>query len=110
MTSFDAGRVRVRVEPITGHAAASIIIVGEADVGTLEQFRGAFAGIELNGAKTVQLDVADLTFCDIAAMRELTHFARQLSAAGRNVETRGARSTLHKMARLMNVDGDLGLP
>ena len=106
----DADRTRqLGVHVIADGTTASILLHGEADVASVESLKAALSSVELNGEASVHLQVAELHFCDASAMRQLTLFARQAKEAGRTVTMSGATPILHKMARLMNVEGDLGL-
>jgi anti-anti-sigma factor len=109
-SSSNPGDARLTVEAAEDESAARIIIRGEADVANVDHLRAALDGIELDGAKTVQLHVSGLTFVDAAALRQLTTFARLMEQGGRTVLTCGARPTLHRMAVELEVREHLGLP
>lgn len=100
---------QLSVEIIARGSTASIVLHGEADMASFECLEAALSGFELNGEASVDLQVADLRFCDVPSMRQLTLFARQVTQAGRVVTTSGAAPIVHKLARLMNVERDLGL-
>ena len=110
MTSVsDLADARLRVEMIDTGSAAWIILDGEADIANLEHLDSLLDGIELNGMKTVHLDVSGLGFFDVAALRRFTTFARRLRQSGRDLTTRGATPLFHRVAALLRVHDDLGL-
>lgn len=109
-SSSNPGNARLRVEAVDDESTARIIIRGEADVANADSLKAALDSIVLNGAKTVELDVSDLTFADVAALRQLTAFAHHMKQDGRTVKTCGAQPTLMRMALALDVQGELGLP
>ena len=100
---------RLHVVIMANGSTASVLLQGEADVGSLKQLRDALNDGELNGARSVEVNAAGLSFCDVASMRELALFARPARAQGRVVTTSGASQLLWKLARMMGVIDDLGL-
>ena len=100
---------QVGVEIIKRGRTALIRFHGEADIACLDGLETVLNGIDLGNAESVHLDVADLSFCDGAAMRQLTLFAEQAHRGGRIVSTTGATHTLREMTRLAGVQDDLGL-
>jgi anti-anti-sigma factor len=105
----DPDHGRLTVETNADGAALRIVLRGEADVTSLPDLRGALAGIALDGTREVDLDVSGLAFLDVAALRHLTLFARELGEGGRRLRTRGATPAVAHLIRLVGVDGDLGL-
>jgi anti-anti-sigma factor len=99
----------LRIETIKGEGIAWVILQGEADISTLRDLEAALEHVELNGAKSVHLHVTDLDFADAATIRRLTIFARRARRTGHHIKTCGASPTLHKVARLLRVQDDLGL-
>lgn len=71
--------------------------------------QGALDAIELDGARRLCLDMGDLAFLDVAALRELTSFTQRVRQSGRHVEAHGARPSLHRTAGVLGVDDLLGL-
>lgn len=106
-TDPDQGRLAVEThdEGNTTH----IILRGEADDTNLADLETALAGIQPNGTHELQLEVSDLSFIDVAALRHLTLFARQMKETGREVKTRDAGPMLAQLIRLVGVEDDLGL-
>jgi ABC-type transporter Mla MlaB component len=100
---------RLHVVVVSTGTTASVLLQGEADVGSLTQLRGALCDGELASATSVEVNAAGLGFCDVASMRELAMFARQARAQGRVVTTSGPSQLLWKLARMMGVVEDLGL-
>ncbi len=111
MTSVgNPGDARLSVEAFHDENAAWIIIHGEADIANVDHLEAALDSIHLDGAKTVKLQVSDLTFVDVASLRQLTTFTRRMKQGGRTVLTVGARPTLQRMAIELDVQDELGLP
>lgn len=86
-----------------------VILQGEADSTNVTDLENALAGIAPDDAHLIQLDVSGLTFIDVAALRRLTIFARQMKEAGRVIRTHDAQPILEHLVRLVGVDDDLGL-
>ena len=97
----------LHVVVVTTGATASILLQGEADLGSLTDLCAALHDGELGHATAVELNATDLFFCDVASMRELALFARQAKAQGRVVTTTGASPLMRRMARMMGVVEDL---
>jgi anti-anti-sigma regulatory factor len=97
-SSADSERARLRVETVDDENAAWVVIHGEADIANVDGLEAALGSVDLDGAKTVTLQVSDLAFVDIAALRQLTDFARRMKQDGRTVLTSGARPALQRMA------------
>lgn len=100
---------RLRVEIADNQDAAQIIVRGEVDRSNLEQLQAALADVELDGQRAVEIDVFDLDFFDVAALRQLAAFVTRTRQSGREVTTRGARPMLQAAARALTVEGELGL-
>ena len=105
----DPDRPSIRVETIHQGHVVRISLAGEADIGSLATLQAALDGVEPDGARAVQLQIADLAFVDIAALRALATFAAQMKSTGRNVTTCEARPVVVKVARILDVDDHLGL-
>lgn len=99
----------LRVETLRDGQAVRVIIRGEVDIANVERLEAALAGIELGGPRSVHMHVADLDFCDLAGLRQITAFARRATEAGHEIRTCGAKPILHRVACLMSVEHELGL-
>lgn len=80
---------------------------GEADLGNHEQLHFGLTQVQLDGAKAVHLELTELTFCDLCALRHLVAFAAKVREAGRELFSHGACPTIKKIARLLNVAHEL---
>lgn len=100
--------VRVHVETRTGPAVLRVLIDGEVDFCTLAQLGRPLRNLVLDDGVLVQLDLTQLRFADVAAVRQLGRFARHARHTGHRVTTRGASRTLRKVATLLGVADDLG--
>lgn len=101
---------RLRVETINNEEAARIIIHGEADIANVEHLKVALAGIQLDGAKSVHIDVSELEFFDVAALRQLAAFARRVKQTGSDIALQGAQPLLYEVASTLRIHDELGLP
>jgi anti-anti-sigma factor len=110
VSASDRGAARLRIETLGDASAARIVLRGEVDAADVDQLKTALDNIQMDGARTVELDVSDLGFVDVAALRALTAFAHQVKRTGRTVVTRGAGPTLSRIAQVLGVNNDLGLP
>ncbi|HEX6248304.1 MAG TPA: STAS domain-containing protein [Nocardioidaceae bacterium] len=99
----------LRVETAREADASWVRLHGEADIATLPHLAAALDGIELDGARCWYLDVTGLEFADVATLRQLATFARQVRRSGHEIRTCGANATLRKVASLLRVQDDLGL-
>jgi anti-anti-sigma factor len=108
-SSTNPGNARLTVEAVDDKSTARIIIRGEADAANADKLEAALGSIVLDGARTVQIHVTDLTFVDVAALRRLATFAHHMRQGGRTVMTSGARPTLQRMAVALDVQDELGL-
>lgn len=97
------------METVRQDSAVRIVLRGEVDVANADRLRGALDAIELDGARRLCLDMGDLAFLDVAALRELTSFTQRVRQSGRHVEAHGARPSLHRTAGVLGVDDLLGL-
>ena len=109
-SSTNPGNARLSVEAVDDTSTARIIIRGEADASNVDKLKAALESIVLDGARTVQIHVTDLTFVDVAALRQLATFALHMRQGGRTVMTTGAQPTLQRMALALDVKDELGLP
>lgn len=99
----------VRVETVTNGQRTRILIHGEADIGSVDRLDAALAGVPLDRARSVILDVSDLCFFDVIALHRLIDFARSVKQSGRDITTCGASRLLHRVAGMLEVQDDLGL-
>jgi anti-anti-sigma regulatory factor len=91
-----------------GHTTR-IAIHGEADVADVDQLDATLTGIQLDGTTSVRLDASDLAFFDVAVLRCLTSFAQRVKKSGRDVSTCGAPPLLADVARVLDLQEELGL-
>jgi anti-anti-sigma factor len=99
----------LRIETTRGEDVARVTLRGEADFSTLRDLDAALERVELDGAASVQLHISELYFADAATIRRLTVFARDVRRAGHEIRTCGANQAIHKVARLLDVQEELGL-
>ena len=100
---------RVSLETRAAPGVMRVLIDGEADLSTLEQLTRRLRELDLDDGVQVQLELTQLRFADVAAVRLLGCFARQARLTGHQVTTRGAGNTFRKVASLLGVLDDLGL-
>ena len=103
----EVGRVHVATWAAPG--VVCVLVEGEVDFCTLDQLAAPLRELVLADGVQVQLELAQLRFADVAAVGVLGCFARHVQHTGHRVRTRGAGSTLRKVASLLGVLDDLGL-
>ncbi len=108
-SSAGPGELRLGIDTDINGPAVRITIRGEADVSTLERLEAALDDVELNGARSVTLDVTELGFADAATLRRLTVFAVRAKETGHDVTTCGASPTFRTVASLLGLRDHLGL-
>jgi anti-anti-sigma regulatory factor len=86
-----------------------VALLGEADISTLDRREAALDDVEVNGAKSVHLDLSELDFADAATIRRLTVFAIRAKETGYDVTTCGASPTFRMAATVLGVRDQLGL-
>lgn len=75
----------------------------------LDELDTALSSIVLEGNQTVRVDLSDLRFIDLTALRRLTSFAVQLREGGCEVTTRGAPPLLHRVTQILPGPDQFGL-
>lgn len=110
MTAFpESAYATVRVETVTNGRTTRILIYGEADIASADLLGAALAGVRLDDAGSVVLDVSHLCFFDVVALHRLIGFARSVKQSGRDFTTCGANRLLNRVAHTLEVQDDLGL-
>lgn len=110
MTEFSGtADTRLRVETIRDGKTTRIVIHGEADIANVNDLDAALTGIQFDGTRSVQVEVSALDFFDVAVLRRLIVFAQSVKQTGRDITTCGATPMLHEVARMLELQEDLGL-
>jgi anti-anti-sigma factor len=110
MTEFSrSAHAPLRVETITDGETIRILIQGEADIANVDHLDAALRAIALDGAKSVLVDASGLAFFDVAALRCLTTFAHTVKQNAHDFTTCGAPPMLHDVARMLELQDELGL-
>ena len=78
-----------------------IRVAGEVDLSNVGVLSAALSGIDVGSADTVRLDLEGLTFCDVAGVRLLLQFRRDLRGSGHRVDVRGASDLVRKVCKLL---------
>lgn len=73
--------VRLEVETAAEDSLVRVVIRGEADAGNLGRLDTALSSIDLDARSTVRIDLSNLHFIDVPALRRLTEFRRPRAAA-----------------------------
>lgn len=105
----ETARTPLRVETVSDGDTTRVVIRGEADIADAQNLAATLTGIQLDGTRSVRVDASDLAFLDVATLRCLTVFARMVRQTGRDITTCGATPMLQEMARLLELQDDLGL-
>ena len=110
MTAFsESADTRLRVETISDGETTRIVICGEADFANVHRLDATLTSIELDGTKSVRIDASDLAFFDATTLRCLTDFAHMVKRTGRDITTCGATPLLRDVARMLELQDELGL-
>ena len=105
----ESAHERLRVETITDKETTRILILGEADIASVNHLDAALAAIPLDDTRSVLLDVSELDFFDVAVLRSLIVFAQRVKRTGRDITTCGTTPMLHDVARTLELQDELGL-
>lgn len=99
------------IDPQAGDTgpAVRVILRGEADVSNHHQLHAALSSIELDGVKTVYLQLAELAFCDVCAFRHLVSFADDAQSSGHAISTHGAGTVIRTMTAAFHAQDALKL-
>ena len=82
----------------------------ELDLATSLQLSDEFALARSANPARVVIDMSEVTFCDLTALRVLLDAADRLTAQGCVVELHEPPKSLRRMAKLLGVSARLGLP
>lgn len=96
--------VPLDVDVVTVQDSVCIRIHGEADISNHERLRIALAAVPVDGWAVVHLGLGNLRFCDVAAFRQLAHFAAKVRTAGGEVEVHDPSRMFLKLAAVMGAD------
>ena len=81
---FDTGLGEVlEVVALTRGSATTIRLRGEAELASLDVLSDCLTRLEPTSSDTLQPDLPDLRFCDVAALRELAQLGGQAGAGQR---------------------------
>lgn len=108
-SSAGAGEQCLGIETTIKGATIWLALRGEADISNVDNLDTALNGIILNGHQTVRMDLSDLSFIDLTALRRLTNFATHLKENDCEVATQGAPPILQRVIRLLPGPDQLGL-
>jgi anti-anti-sigma factor len=101
--------VRLGIETRQQDGVVTLVLLGEADIATVDRLEATLAQIEVDGVRAVHVDLTELDFADVATLRQLMLFARRARSNGHQVTTGGARPVLRKVAVLLGGEDTLGL-
>jgi ABC-type transporter Mla MlaB component len=109
MSSPSPHPTHVHVDSFHSQDTVWVVIGGRADTPSVEELSAALGAIELDGARSVDLNLAGLESCDAAALAAITGFAALADGAGLEVRIRDATANVRTLARVVGVDGVWGL-
>ena len=99
----------LRIQSVVLGDTVCVVLVGEADMSTRADLEMDLELVDLDAGTSVRIDVTGLAFADVATIHRLTVFARHARQTGHEVSTCGASPMFRKVARIMRVQGELGL-
>lgn len=97
----------MNIETHTAPDAIWIHVGGEVDLSNHEQLKTALSRVELNGADVVRIGLADLTFCDVHAFRDLLTFAMEVRQSGHDVAVHRANRMVRRMTQIFGAEQEL---
>ena len=86
-----------------------IVVAGDLDVATVADLRAAVAALAADGM-TITLDLDDLTFIDLAGIRELVRLKGIARHAGWKLELAGITERVRQVAALCGLQSALVYP
>jgi anti-anti-sigma factor len=111
MTSFaqPSEGVRFGIETRRVDGVVTLVLRGEADIASVDRLEATLTRVEMDGARAVHVDLTELEFADVAAVRHLVLFARRARDNGHRVTSCGARPVLRRLAALLGGEDTLDL-
>ncbi len=91
-----------QVSVTDGNDAIVVHLAGELDMGTAAKTLAALEPVNLDGATTVVIDLAGLTFCDSSGLRLMLQLRRRVTTAGGEFSVTGAHGIV---ARTIEITG-----
>ena len=88
---------------------ARLRVIGEVDIATADQLAGAIQRCRRDGASTIVLDLAEMTFLDAAGLRVLVRVRRGLDAAGGTLRLINVRPSVRRVLTLTGLTSYLGV-
>ncbi len=82
------------------HHRVSLVPQGEIDAGNVESLSACIHDALLSGAHEIDLDLADVSFMDTAAVEVLEGARESLDAVGGHLCIRNARSSVQRLLSL----------
>jgi anti-anti-sigma factor len=86
-----------------------IDIRGEADFSNHTKLQAALSRVTLRGIRVVHVRLTELTFCDLAAFRELLGFTEEARRRCGDITVHDADHTVRRIARVLDVEDQLTL-
>lgn len=99
----DAGSI-LSVDVSVHDDGLTVSVTGELDFSNAERLIDAIGGIELDGHRSVALDLTDLTFCDVRGAAALHHVNERIRSVGGRLTVRGASGLPRQILILTGVD------
>lgn len=100
--SFSPSNFKVAVEECAG--GFTLHVTGELDLCSAPILADAVGGIELNGRRSVVLDLTKLRFCDASGVSAVLTAQRRISDAGGQFSVRAGSSRARLVFVLTGVD------
>ena len=96
--------LRISAEPGASERGLIVSISGELDIFNADSLVDAVGGLELDGDRTVVLDLTGLTFCDAAGVSALLTTNRFLRHHGRRLKIHGISGMPRRVLSLTGAD------
>ena len=92
------------VSPLSVGPSLVVVVAGDADWGTANQLRDELTAALSYGPKSLILDLADLTFCNMEGLRALIEVVEVAQRGGADVAWRGMSELLSDLHRTYAAD------
>jgi len=99
----------IQVDAPLGESTVLIRLSGEIDLATSSALEHRLGERIRRGARTLVLDLSDITFCDVTAMNTLLRVEAELRGAGGRLRLLGPCPWMSRMLSVLGLDGRLQL-
>jgi anti-anti-sigma factor len=92
---------------VDDHHEPRVSVVGELDITNTHLLHDAITGLDLDGARSIRIDLSGLTFCDASTVSALIRADRRVRAAGGRLVITGASGVPLRVLTLTGIHHQL---